>query len=465
MWSRIVSAFYRYALDYLNTWKKRDNRKPLIIRGARQVGKSFLVNMFADRSFDNLIEINFELMPESASLFSSNNPVEIIPLLEAAFNKRIEPGKTLLFLDEIQAAPEIVTALRYFLEKTPGLHVIAAGSLLDFVLDEHSFSMPVGRIEYLHLGPMLFEEFLLAKGEETFLDWLRQYTVGSEMPEALHNKGMTLIRQFCVCGGLPDSVRAFVADPSGLECASVQQSVLATFKDDFSKYAGRVDTSRIRKVFEGVPGQIGNKFMYSRIDRGERSRDLKKALELLCNARVQYRVYHTHANGIPLKTEIDESVFKVLFLDVGLVSRCLGLGVVDFEKAKDLILINQGAVCEQFVGQELMYAGEWFEEPALFCWIRQKRQSNAEVDYIMNLGETVIPVEVKAGKTGTLKSLHMFLREKKRSSGMRFNSAPASLLRGKTSLSDGKNKEFTLLSLPLYMTGQARRLFRDVIDE
>jgi uncharacterized protein len=180
-------------------------------------------------------------------------------------------------------------------------------------------------------------------------------------------------------------------------------------------------------------------------------------------ARVAHRVRHSAANGVPLGAEADDRSFKVLFLDVGLLSRSCGLTALDVEGVEDPMPINAGAVCEQYVGQHLLHAGEPYEEPALHCWIRQKRGSSAEVDYVISLGETVVPVEVKAGKTGTLKSMHLFLREKGRDFGLRFNADFPSLLEAETSLADGRNRPFRLLSLPLYMAGQARRLCREAI--
>ena len=251
---------YRISLDYLKKWKDRATRKPLVIRGARQVGKSFLVRLMASEAFANLVEINFERMPDAASLFISKTPRTILPLLEARFNVPIKPGKTLLFLDEIQAAPEVFAALRYFHEEMPELHVIAAGSLLEFVLLEHSFSMPVGRIEYLHLGPMSFEEFLLALGREKLRQWLMRFTLAEVIPDGLHRELLDLVRQYCVVGGMPEAVAAFARNGSYQECEQVQQSILSTYRDDFSKYASKVRHQRVEKVFTKIPRLVGRKF-------------------------------------------------------------------------------------------------------------------------------------------------------------------------------------------------------------
>jgi len=449
---------HRFALDHLKEWKDKPARKPLVVRGARQVGKSYLVRMFAETDFDNLLEIDFERTPDVAELFESKSPERILNFLEARFNVEVSPGKSLLFLDEIQAAPEVFAALRYFHEQLPGLHVIAAGSLLELALEECTFSMPVGRIEYLHLGPMQFEEFLLAAGREKMRQFLCEHQATETIPEALHSDLMQLLRQFLIAGGMPESVKTFAETGSYRDSDAVKESILATYRDDFGKYAKRVNHARMAKVFAKVPRLVGRKFKYSQVDREERSRDLGQAFRLLCLARVAHKVRSTSANGLPLGAEADDRNFKALFLDVGLLCRSCGLSPVDLEGAEDVILVNSGAVCEQFIGQHLVYSGQFYEEPDLYYWAREKRNSCAEVDYVISAGQTIIPVEVKAGRAGRLKSLHVFLREKKRDFGLRFNSDAPSILETRTSLPDGGSRPFRLLSLPLYMVGQARRL-------
>lgn len=449
---------YRSALNYLAEWQRRQSRKPLVIRGARQVGKSFLVRELAKEHFANLVEINLEQMPDVASFFASKDPRTILPLLEARFNVPIEPGKTLLFLDEIQAAPEVFAALRYFHEERPALHVIAAGSLLEFVLHAHSFSMPVGRIEYLHLGPMTFEEFLRAMGREKLQQWLANFSLSDAMPDGMHQELMSLVRRYCVVGGMPEAVAAFASTHSFQACEQVQQSILSTYRDDFSKYASKVQHRRVEKIFVKLPQLVGRKFMFSHVDHEDRARELGAALELLCLARVAYKVRHSHGNGVPLGAEADDRTFKALFLDVGLLCRACGVRVLDVEKAEDPMLVNAGAVCEQLVGQHLLLSGAFYEDPSLYCWMRDKPNSSAEVDYLLAHGPHVIPVEVKAGATGRLKSLQLFLLEKNRNFGLRFNSNVPSLLDARTSPGPGTPGPFRLLSLPFYLIGQARRL-------
>jgi predicted AAA+ superfamily ATPase len=263
---------------------------------------------------------------------------------------------------------------------------------------------------------------------------------------------------------MPASIQAFVGSGDYHESDAVRQGVLSTYRDDFNKYARHVDRWRLGRLFEQIPMLVGSKLMYSRVDRNTRARDMARVLDMLCMARVCHRVRHSSANGVPLGAGASDRHFKVLFMDVGLLCRSCGLGLSDLESAEDPILVNAGAVCEQFVGQHLLHSGKLYEEPSLHCWIRSKRQSNAEVDYVISLGQTIVPVEVKAGKTGSLKSLHLFLREKDRDFGLRFCSDVPSLLQARTSLADGNNRPFRLLSLPFYMIGQARRLCREGLD-
>lgn len=455
---------YRAALKHLEAWKDKPGRKPLIIRGARQVGKSHLAREFGRGRFERFVELNFERTPRLATLFSSSAPAKIIQLLELHFNTAITPGATLLFLDEIQAAPEVIPVLRYFYEELPELHVLAAGSLLEFALPELPHSMPVGRIEYLHLGPMQFEEFLLACGEQRLADLLARFIPGDTLPAVIHERLLELFSVFLVVGGMPEAAGAYLRRHSFQEAEEVKHSVLSTYRDDFGKYSGRVPHGRLGTLLARLPATVGSRFKYVRIDRQEPARALSRALDLLCMARVAHRVRHSSANGVPLGAEAKDTIFKILFLDVGLVCTELGLALLDFEQAHDLLLVNAGAVCEQVVGQHLLYSSPPYQEPDLFYWTREKASSSAEVDYLIAEGRNIVPVEVKAGKTGRLKSLHSFLREKQRSLGIRLNSDLPSFLDTRTALADGRNVPFALLSLPLYMVGQTRRLIQELSE-
>jgi hypothetical protein len=452
---------YRDANQFLCEWKDRPDRKPLVIRGARQVGKSTLVRIFADAHFENLVEINFEQDRDAVSSFDASSPEKTVSLLESIQQVSIIPGRTLLFLDEIQAAPEVFARLRYFQEQMPQLHVVAAGSLLEFILEDHQFSMPVGRIEYLHLGPMNFEEFLLATGKDKRLEALRNFSFADSSFAPLHPRLMDDFRDYCVIGGMPGAVKVFIDSGSYLFAERALEGILATYRDDFNKYGQRVNHDRLQKVFSRLPQLVGQKFKYTNIDREEQSRDLRKSLHLLELARIVHRVPHSDANGIPLGAEEKGRHFKTIFLDVGLLCRACGLRMTDIQSTQDMMLINSGAVCEQFVGQHLLHAGRPFEEPQLHCWMRQKYHTSAEVDYLLQIGTEIVPVEVKAGKTGTLKSLHVFLLEKKRSFALRFNADLPSIHDTKTCVSTKESRDFRLVSLPFYLVGQARRLCQE----
>jgi hypothetical protein len=452
---------YRFLIEDLKEWAARPDRKPLVLRGARQVGKSFLVRMLAETAFENLAEVNFEQMPDAAELFASKRPEQIVSLVELRLNQSITPGKTLLFLDEIQATPEVFASLRYFYEQMPQLHVIAAGSLLEFVLQEHTFSMPVGRIEYMHLGPMTFEEFLLALDMKKMVEFLGRYTLAEPVPESIHHSLIRLVKEFCIVGGMPEAVKTYARTKSYLDTERVAAGILSTYRDDFAKYGQRVNTRRIEKVFSKIPLLIGQKLMYCQIDREEKSRDIKQAMRALEDAKIMYRVLHSDANGIPLGAETNERHFKTIFLDVGLVCRACGLTLMDIQDANSIVMINSGAICEQWVAQHLFYLGKSFDAPSLFCWMRQRGGSNAEVDYLITQGTAIIPVEVKAGKSGSLKSLHYFLSEKHRDFALRFNADTPSIVTATTSISGMQPQPFRLLSLPFYLVGQARRLCRE----
>jgi len=455
----------RYAENELKEWKIRLDRKPLIIRGARQVGKSYLVREFGEQYFDSMIEVNFEVDIWAEDLFEKKDPAAIVAFLEAKYNQSVVKGRTLLFLDEIQASPQALAALRYFYEKMPELHVIAAGSLLDFVLHDHSFSMPVGRIEYLHLGPMSFEEFLLATNGNIKLKMLESFSIDKEFSKQLHMSLMDDFRQYCVIGGMPGAIAAYLKNNSYLDVQRSQESILATYMDDFSKYSSKVDDNFLRKVFTRMPMLVGKKVKYTHVDPNQRSKKVADAIEHLELAKIITRIVHTYANGIPLGAEVNQRDFKMLFLDIGLLCRACRLDMTDILSAEDLMLVNSGAICEQFIGQHLLYEVPPYQQPELYCWIRQKAGTSSEVDFVIQQGIRIIPVEVKAGKTGRLKSIHVFVSEKHQNFALRFNADVPSIVETATVVPQREPESFTLLSLPLYMVGQAKRLIKESMNK
>jgi predicted AAA+ superfamily ATPase len=446
---------YRKALSDLLAWKDRQDRKPLIVRGARQVGKTWLIREFAG-SFANLVEINFDKYPEKAQLFASRDIDRTLQLLEIDAGADIVAARPAL--DEIQAAPALLPLLRYFYEDRPDLHVIAAGSLLEFLLAEHDFSMPVGRVEYLHLGPMDVEEFLLALGQERLVHFLEGYSLDEIIPESIHRNLLSYLKLFWVIGGMPAAVAGYRNSGKLVEAARQQAIILQTYEDDFSKYRKRIYPQRLRKVFRRIPALVGAKLKYVQLDPDERARELADSLHLLEMARVIHLVRHSAGNGVPLGAETKENDFKPLFLDIGLVSASLGLSLPSLEMADDLLMVNNGALAEQFIGQHLLYCGPAYEPPQLFYWNRERKGASAEVDYLISHGDKIIPVEVKAGKTGALKSLRLFVEEKKSPVALRFNAMQPSSTALKTDPGGKAKPPHLLISLPLYLVGQARRL-------
>ena len=448
----------RTSLETLKHWIQKEDRKPLVLRGARQVGKTWLIRELARQLDLRLVEVNFERAgSEVTGIFRSKDPRTVVRSLELTVGHALEPQSTLLFLDEIHAMPEVLANLRWFAEELPALPVIAAGSLLDFVLADHAFSMPVGRIAYLHLEPMTFEEFLQAAGEEELLKEVLQWMPNLEWPDTAHIRLSELYRDFMIVGGMPGVVQLWIASRSILECAQLQQSLLGTYRDDFSKYSRRLPVERIGRVMESIPRMLGRPFKYSRVADGERTTAIRESLELLCRARLATRVQASTGMGIPLGGDIRERVFKIIFLDSGLVCAALGLTLQRVSDLAGLTLVNEGGLAEQSVGQVLRAALPHFSERSLFFWSSDRKGAVSEVDYLVQHGSQIVPVEVKAGTTGTLKSLHHFMAIRNLKLAARVNADRPSITEVDVKTTEAVSVKYRLLSLPFYLAGQLHR--------
>jgi len=434
---------YRSIEEELKKWKETPQRYPLLLRGARQVGKTYVIEKLGN-SFVSFEVVNFEAQPEAKACFESLNPLEIVQKLELLTKRPIRAGKTLLFLDEIQACPQAIVALRYFKEKMPDLHVIGAGSLLEFALVKGKFSFPVGRVQFIYLHPLSFREFALALGAQKALSLLEKCTPDKPISEVLHQQLIQRVKEYFLIGGMPAVVSYFQTSQSLLEQSRIQDLLLATFRADFSKYATEAEQKYLRLLFDGIPYQIGQHFKYSEIDPHIKSRELKIALEQLQMAGLIHPIFSTSASGIPLAAQIKLNKFKTLFLDIGLVERALQVDP-ELIMSNDLIQIHRGALAEQFVGQEFLAYADFFREEKLFFWEREKLSSAAEVDYVITVGQHIVPIEVKAGEQGHLKSLIQFMKEKKSKVGIRISQRPLSYRDG-------------VLSVPFYMIEQIPRL-------
>ncbi len=432
----------------LQKWKDQSGRLPIILRGARQVGKSFIIDKFGRESFESLVTCNFEFRPELVHCFDNLDPLSICAKLEVAFKTRIVPGKTLLFLDEIQNCPKAITSLRYFKEQLPALHVIAAGSLLEFALHEEQFSFPVGRVQFLYLKPLSFYEYLISQKHDRLVEVLDQVTLQQPLEPFIHEQLLLLLREYFLIGGMPSVVRCFLETRSFLECQTVLTGLLATYRSDFPKYATKTQYRHLQIFFDRAAGLVSKHFKYILISSEHRSQDLKIALEQLEWAGLLHKVLATSASGIPLQTHAKENKFKLLFLDGGLVNCANKL---DMQTAWDteLLQINAGAQAEQFVGQELLAYDDPHMNSQLYYWERDKKGSMAEVDYVIQAGSNILPIEVKAGTTGSLKSLAQFLLEKQSPFGIRISQHPLSF-------------HERILSVPLYLIGQLPRLIAEM---
>ena len=388
----------------LDEWAADRRRLPLLLRGARQVGKTWTIRALAARRFEDFAEIDFERQPAYRECFDTLEPQVILDRVAVLRGRPVEPGRTLLFLDEVQDCPRAVVALRYFRERMPELPVVAAGSLLEFALDSADLRMPVGRIESWYLHPLSFAEFLLAAGEAGALAASRSPESASPVAPAHLSR---LLRTYLLLGGMPGVVAEYLESGSAARAMRLQAAIVQTMRDDFRKYARRSRHAHLDRVFSAAARMAGRKFVYSRVDPAARARDLRDAVDLLEKAGVVRRVQATGGAGLPLGAEADDRYYKLLLFDVGLMQNALGAAEELLDG--DPMRVNDGALAEQFVGQELLAAAPPHRTPELFFWARREKGSNAEVDYLLPVAGRAIPVEVKSGKTGRLRSLHSFV--------------------------------------------------------
>lgn len=419
-----IMILKRDKLNQLIQWRTAEIRKPLIVRGARQVGKTSLVREFA-KSFSSFVEINFEKQPQFSGIFKLDlDPKRILSELSLATGKKIQPGETLLFFDEIQQSPEAYKSLRYFYEELPQYHLIAAGSLLGFLIE--NVSTGVGRVSYLDLYPLTFGEYLDAMGASLLRQKILNLDLDTPLLEIHHHKLLQLVKSYMLIGGMPAVVSAFVEKQDYLICQRIQDELIKSFSDDFVKYAKISETPYLNKVFSSIPGQIGKKFIYSRVDRSIRSHHFSKSLNLLETAGIVYKVYQSKASGLPLQSQIKSSAFKVIFFDIGLLQRLMKINLEMWVSSDNIETAYKGAIAEQFVGQELATLTEASKLNNLVYWHREERNSSAEVDYILDINRDVIPVEVKSNIQGGMKSMALFLKEKRKSLGIKISKYPFS---------------------------------------
>ncbi|MFW6161773.1 MAG: ATP-binding protein [Planctomycetota bacterium] len=417
-------------------WRDHWRRKPLVVRGARQVGKTYSIEKFGREHFADVIVADLEKNRAWRSAFEDSLGADrVLGALEVRVGRRIVPGKTLLFLDEVQSCPRAITALRYLYEERPELHVIAAGSLIEFALQDISF--PVGRVQLLEMHPMTFEEYLRAVGHEPALGIVQD--APRPLSASEHRVLLDQVRTYCFVGGMPESVAAYVRTQSLQEAFAVHRELADVYRQDFAKYAPRADPECLDATFLGVAQQVGRQVKYTRLAGGFAGSTVRRDFDLLCRARVVHKVPAASPSGLPLGANASARRFKALMVDVGLWQHLCGVKAEMALRAADVLDVHRGAMAEQFVGQQLLVS----QEGSLFYWSRTARGSSAEVDYLAVMDGQIYPVEVKSGPAGRLRSMHLCLRSYPNCpGGLVFSSAPyAELPRQK------------LTFLPLYYAG------------
>ena len=395
---------YRFALENLKQWKEKSKRKPLIIQGARQVGKTWLMKEFGKSEYQNSVYLNFDEDERLRALFDKNlDPNRIISSIELLTGQKIDANNTLVIFDEVQEVPRALTSLKYFCEEAPEYNIICAGSLLGIALHEGT-SFPVGKVEFLYLYPLTFSEFLLASGEEALYklifkrDW--------DSIKLLSDKYTSLLKIYYLVGGMPEVVNSFI-DNSDFEAArEIQNGILRAYEQDFSKHAPARVVPKIRDVLNCISSQLSKenkKFIYGLVREGARAKEFETAILWLSDCGLVHKVSRVSAIKIPLRAYLDFKAFKLFFVDVGLLSCISGVSYQAVLQGSDLFLEFKGALTEQYVCQQLLARG--LSDVAYYS----NEKSTCEIDFVISIDGNVVPVEVKAEtnlKAKSLKSAH-----------------------------------------------------------
>ncbi len=420
----------RHSIRELVKWKEARRRKPLIIEGARQVGKTWLVKEFARKYYDNIAYINFEEQIYMRNLFETDFDVKrIIPAIDAATHQTCKPGNTLIFLDEIQEATNGITALKYFYENAPEYHIIVAGSLLGLELHKQT-SFPVGKVQFMTLYPMSFLEFLDALGESALTGFIEKRDWDNVNLFAAKLKD--LLKQYYYVGGMPEAVLAFSETRDWREVREIQHEILESYDRDFSKHAPEEIVPRIRQLWNSLPAQLSKenrKFLYGVVREGARAREYEIALQWLFDGGMIHRVSNVSAPRLPLKSYEDKTSFKIFAVDIGLLGAMCGLDSDTIVKGNSIFTEFKGALTEQYVLQQLKLK----HEP--YYW--SKPNARQEIDFLIQIGSEIVPIEVKAEENLKAKSLRRFVLDNKTNTAYR------------TSMSNFREEEW-MTNLPLY---------------
>jgi predicted AAA+ superfamily ATPase len=461
--------FNRKAVETIKEWFNRSNRKPLVIRGARQTGKTTAVRLAASQLDVELVEINLERHQELDPLFKAYKLNELLLSFSLISGKPVtRQSRILLFLDEAQATPAAYSCLRYLYEEIPELAVVLTGSLLDQVIHDYNLPMPVGRIEHCFMGPLTFEEFLAASGESKALGSINMLELSNMhfIPQSVHDELLAHVRRYILTGGMPYCVQTAIDTRfDHQQIVRYQTELLQTYKDDFSKYSGSQSSLKLIAFFNGLVRQTGLQFSHKLASDIAQStsgdyRQLNSAIERFLEARLFYRVVHSGADSIPLGSETKIRISKFLFIDIGLLLAIQGIPPQSIMSAP-LELTNRGIITEQFAGQQLLYAKPSYVNPTLYFWHPPKSELQAEIDFLFECGNKIYPVEIKSGSSGTIKSLHSYIIKKQATHAIRISSGKPSVQK-LTARSNKQENQFNLIDLPFYMINQLERLLEGV---
>ncbi|MFH1652658.1 MAG: AAA family ATPase [Pseudomonadota bacterium] len=443
----------RKAEKFLKNWKERAKRKPLIVRGARQTGKSWLVEEFGKNHFEHLVVVNLEKEGNLRKIFERESEIKkIVSEIELLKGIPIISGKTILFIDEIQQCPKAIGLLRYFYEDFSELHVIAAGSLLEFVLEKESLSFPVGRVEFLYLFPLCFEEFLLGRGEDKLVEFMSNLDPFEPVSSPIHEKLKAQLKDFFLVGGMPEATAEFLRDMRYKDCEPVWESIIETYRDDFKKYSKRVNVEHLEVIFLQAPKWAGQQVNLTQLGQEEiRAREVKRALALLERAMLVHLAHRIKSISFPMLPSLGKRS-KMLFLDLGLVQYVNRISR-EIVESTNLSCVYKGGFAEQYVGQELLMLIGSKRRPEIFYWRQDEPRRMSEIDYIYPHESSLLPVEVKAGKGTTLASLHQFVHQFHPPFAVRIYDGELNIRTIESALSQANERvKYKLLSVPLYLT-------------
>ena len=431
---------YRYKIEELKQWKNSVARKPLIIRGARQVGKTWLMKEFGEKNYEKCAYINFDDNSRMEQLFSGDFDIErIIQGLKIESGVNIEAENTLIIFDEIQECPKAVTSLKYFYENANQYHIVTAGSLLGVAMHQGT-SFPVGKVDFLDLYPLNFKEFLKALGEDALIDLINKNDI--DLITVFSDKLKIYLKQYMYIGGMPEVVETYIKNKDFSEVRKKQEVLLQAYEQDFSKHAPNNVVPRIRQLWNNIPTQLAKenkKFIYGLVKEGARAREYELALSWLIDCGLIYQVNRVNDCKIPLSAYQDFNAFKLYLLDVGLLCAMAKLDAKTIIEGNDIFVEFKGALTEQYVLTEL----KTNVDSPVFYWSSEKGTS--EVDYIIQIGRNNIPIEVKSSENLQSKSLKSFVQK--------YNTK----INVRTSMSNFKKEEW-LINIPLYLIGNIEKL-------